>query len=439
MGNPALVDPATVRKTAAEAWIWGYPLLENYRTLYSQALDEADPRYVGGFGVFRHYPEPFSSANADVIAPSTDTPYSWAWLDLRAEPWVLDVPDFGDRYHLLSVHDLDTAYVGFIGARTTGPGPGRYLIAGPRFTGDGRQGFDGVLRAETQLVGVIGRTYLAGEADVPAVEELQRGCTLRPLSAVLATAPPPAAPDPVWPVWREEIRETLDWFVLLDFLLGFFPPLPTEADLRRRLAELGIGSGDFEPAALPLELREALREGIADARATLTEAAAGQTDSVGLFGTRVQLGDDYLARAMGAYLGLYGLPAEEAWYGGWLADDLGHRPPDGSRRHTLHFPADGLPPARHFWSVTVYRLPDRLLVPNPAARYAVGSRTPGLAHAPDGSLTLHLQPHPPTSPAEAANWLPTPPGPFTVLLRIYGPRPAALDGRWQLPPLTTVD
>ncbi|MFF1792714.1 DUF1254 domain-containing protein, partial [Kitasatospora sp. NPDC058263] len=58
MGNPALVDPATVRATAAEAWIWGFPLLENYRTLYPQAVDDADPRHIGGFGVFRHHAQP---------------------------------------------------------------------------------------------------------------------------------------------------------------------------------------------------------------------------------------------------------------------------------------------------------------------------------------------------------------------------------------------
>jgi hypothetical protein len=63
MGNPEIVDPAAIRQTAAEAWIWGFALLENYRTLYQQALDDADPRYVGGFGVFRHYPQPFTPAN----------------------------------------------------------------------------------------------------------------------------------------------------------------------------------------------------------------------------------------------------------------------------------------------------------------------------------------------------------------------------------------
>lgn len=134
MVNPALVDPATIRATAAEAWVRGYPILQNYRTMYAQAVDDADPKYVGGFGVFRHYSQPFTPANTDVVTPNNDTPYSWAWLDLRAEPWVLSVPA-EERYYVLPLHELDTVYAGFVGARATGPEPGDHLVAGPGWQG----------------------------------------------------------------------------------------------------------------------------------------------------------------------------------------------------------------------------------------------------------------------------------------------------------------
>src|SRR5689334_2548275 len=155
MGNPVLVDEATVRGTAAEAWIWGLPMLENYRTLYAQAVDEADPRHVGGFGVFRHYPHPFTPANTDVVTPNNDTPYSLAWLDLRAEPWVLEVPAT-DRYHVLPLHDLDTCYVGFVGSRTTGNGAGRHLVLGPDHRGTPGEGSAGALPAGPRPAGIAG-------------------------------------------------------------------------------------------------------------------------------------------------------------------------------------------------------------------------------------------------------------------------------------------
>ncbi|WP_043173895.1 DUF1254 domain-containing protein [Streptomyces sp. NRRL B-24484] len=482
MGNPVLVDEATVRGTAAEAWIWGLPMLENYRTLYARAVDDADPRHVGGFGVFRHYPHSGTPADTDLVTPDGDTPYSLAWLDLRTEPWVLEVPA-ADRYHVLPLHDLDTCYVGFVGTRTTGNGAGRHLVLGPDHRGTSAEGFDGVLQADTRLVGIVGRTHLAGPEDVPALEQVQAGYRLRPLSAHLGTEPPPPAPDPVWPVWREEVLDSLEFFSFLDFLLGFFPVLPADADLRRRLAELGVGTGDFEPAALPLEIRAAMAAGIADARTRLGAAVAGSHGSTALFGTRAQLGTDHLGRAIGVQRGLYGLPVEEVWYTGWTTDDgsaeegatgdghdaghaedTGHtgdtgdvdvaedagfdvdaefgefgeygRPLDGSARsYTLRFPPGSRPPARYFWSVTVYGLPDRWLVANPIGRYAIGDRTPGLLADEDGGLTLRLRHERPEEPGASANWLPVPAGPFMVVLRAYGPEPTVLDGRWQRPPL----
>ncbi|MFE1320910.1 DUF1254 domain-containing protein [Kitasatospora phosalacinea] len=426
-----------IRRTAAEAWIFGHPVLENYRTLYAQAVDATDPRYVGGFGRFRHYAQPFTPANTDVVTPNNDTPYSWAWLDLRAEPWVVSVPAV-DRYYVLPFHDLDTTYVGFVGARATGPGPGHHLVAGPCWAGEVPPGVDGVLRADTELVGCVGRTAYAGPQDADALRAVQGGYRLRPLSAFLGAEPPAPAPEPAWPVWREEASTGLGFFAVLDFLLGFFPVLPGHRDLRGRLAALGVdGRGTFDPGSLPAGVRSALEAGIADARAELEAAKARTTSSAGLFGTREQLGDDHLKRSAAADKGLYGLPEAEAWYAGWLVDDQGHRPPDGAAHtYTVRFPAGQLPPARYFWSATAYRLPERQLVDNPADRYSIGDRTPGLVHGPDGSLTLHLRHEEPADPVERANWLPVPAGPFMVALRVYGPDPTVLDGTWTMPALT---
>ncbi|MGH6810445.1 MAG: DUF1214 domain-containing protein, partial [Ensifer adhaerens] len=34
-----------------------------------------------------------------------------------------------------------------------------------------------------------------------------------------------------------------------------------------------------------------------------------------------------------------------------------------------------------------------------------------------------------------SNWLPAPNGPFFVVMRLYWPKPDALDGKWKAPPL----
>lgn len=430
-----------VRDTAAEAWLLGHPMLENYRTLYAQAVDAADPRYVGGFGCFRHYSHPFGPQNDDVVTPNNDTPYSLAWLDLRAEPWVVSVPAI-ERYYLLPFHDLDTTYVGYIGARTTGQRPGHYLLAGPDWNGPKPSGVLRVFKAESQLVGCVGRTYLAGgeASQIRELAAVQKRYSLTPLHEFGDTPAPPPQPIPAWPAWDEQRAESLDFFIYLDFLLGFFPPPDTQTDLRHRLAALGItGAGTFDPSTLDATTRDAMTQGMADARARLEAAKAGTHGSRGLFGTRAEVGEDYLKRSVGADIGIYGLPMEEAWYGAWDADETGAALDGSAHAYRVHFTRENLPHAEYFWSATLYRLPERLLVANPVHRYSIGDRSPGLVYDRDGGLTLTIaQTAPEDGPGRGANWLPAPNGPFFVVLRVYGPGHTLVDGSWKLPPLTRI-
>ncbi|WP_051717621.1 DUF1254 domain-containing protein [Streptomyces sp. NRRL F-5727] len=417
------------RRTAAEAWIWGHPLLAGYRNLYAEAVDPADPRSAGGFGRFRHDAGPLAPAGADLV-------HSTARLDLRAEPWVLSVPAT-DRYHLLAVHDLDTVHAGFVGSGATGREAGHHLVAGPGWTGPVPDGVSGVLRTATRLVGVLGRTHLAGPDDVPALRAVQEGYRLRPLSEFTDTAAPHPAEEPVWPVWREEETDTVEFLTLLDFLLRFFPVLDADRDLRARLAALGVdGGGAFEPAALSPELRAALEAGIADGRARLTEAAAATPRPAGLHGTRAELAADPLRRALAAHQDPYGLPDAQVW----RRDPAADGPPDGSRHaYALRFAPGQLPPARFFWSASLAGLPDGRFAENEIDRYAIGDRTPGILYDDDGGLTLYVAHRRPTDPERAANWLPAPAGPFSVTLRLHGPDPSVLAGRWPLPRLTRDD
>jgi hypothetical protein len=107
---------------------------------------------------------------------------------------------------------------------------------------------------------------------------------------------------------------------------------------------------------------------------------------------------------------------------------------DGQRKWVLRFPAGQLPPVSEFWSITMYNLPQRLLVANPINRYSIGDRTEGLKLGADGSLEIYLQ-HENPGPDKASNWLPAPAGPFFFVARLYGPSAAALSGQWQLPAL----
>ena len=156
-----------------------------------------------------------------------------------------------------------------------------------------------------------------------------------------------------------------------------------------------------------------------------------------IFGPRIgSYGTDYVLRADVAEFGLgANLPTQAVYFDGLTA---GGRRLDGGRTYVLRFAPGQLPPVRTgdgFWSITMYSA-DRFLVPNPIGRYSIGDRTPELATGADGSLEVYLSATAP--PGHQANWLPAPPGRFSVVLRIYAPRPAAVDGGWTPPAITRV-
>ena len=64
-------------------------------------------------------------------------------------------------------------------------------------------------------------------------------------------------------------------------------------------------------------------------------------------------------------------------------------------------------------------------------RFAVSSWMPFKYNA-DGSLDIYFQNENPGKDKEA-NWLPAPGGPFYMVMRLYGPEKAALEGRWTPP------
>jgi hypothetical protein len=211
------------------------------------------------------------------------------------------------------------------------------------------------------------------------------------------------------------------------------PPPDRDACALRAFGRAGIGPGSAPPPALAGPVEAGLRAGdrlvdeiVAVERAWATERGNGWWTIAGDTG---RFGADYARRALVARIGLGANVASEALYP--VADRDGDgRPLRGRRAYALRFAPGALPPVRAFWSLTLYD-EDLALHPNPLGRYALGDRTPGLRRAADGSLTIRVSHQPP--PGSRANWLPAPRGAFSLYLRLYEPRRAALDGRWAPP------
>lgn len=430
--------PAEVTDIAAEAYVFGMPMVETYKTIYAFNVDTANPQYKGPFNSVLNIARVFTPEDTAFVTPNSDTPYSFAMLDLRAEPVVITVPPIDKkRYYVFQLMDLYTFNFAYIGSRATGNDGGTYLIAGPTWQGEPPAGITQVIRSETTLVSVVGRTQLFNPADLDNVKKIQADYKVQPLSAFAGTAPPPPAPAVDWvkPLPAGEERTSLQYLNELAFLLQFaMPPHPTEVELRERFAKIGIEPGKpFNFAAMSPELQAALKEGMADGQKKIDERRAslgGKSDM--LFGTRELLKNDYVARATGTQVGIGANSREEAMYALYEKDSAG-QPLDGSHKYTLRFAKGQFPPVNSFWSVTMYKLPEQLLAKNPIDRYLINSpMLPQLRKDADGGVTLYIQADSPGKNREA-NWLPAPPGPFMLVVRYYWPKQELLDDQWKSP------
>ena len=86
------LTPAETKAIAEEAFIYGLPIVMNYAVMHEYAVDKGGPQFKAPFNQIKNEARVFTYKDRAIITPNSDTPYSFLWLDLRAEPMVLSVP-----------------------------------------------------------------------------------------------------------------------------------------------------------------------------------------------------------------------------------------------------------------------------------------------------------------------------------------------------------
>ena len=443
--------PTEATSIAEDAYIYAFPMMENYRTMYVQAIDRTAPGYAAPFNEFAHKTKLLGPEFKDIVRPNNDTMYSFAWLDLRAQSIVITVPEIKDRYYSVQLVDMFTHNFGYIGTRATGTGAGSYVVAGPQWEGTKPGDAKAVFRSESNFVYCIIRTEVDGPDDVAAVVDLQKQYRLTAMNVFLGRSRVPVATGITFPAYDPGKAKSAGFIDLLNFLLTQVMIVPEEQELMGRFAGVGIQAGALSASlALSPELRDAVDAGVGQGMVTLAKAAHNPSELQGvitradhgwagidgIFGPGEMMRSKYLARALAAMIGLYGNDAAEAYYPIGNRDGSGD-PLDGSKhRYMMRFEKEELPQVDAFWSMTMYGFPDQLMVANPINRYSIGDRSK-LLYAEDGSLTIYIQ-HESPGKQNARNWLPAPNGPFSLQFRMYLPKPEALDPLYLPPPVRPV-
>lgn len=431
------------RDAAVEAYLYAYPLVLMETTRRVTTNGSGGMRMPANqFGHMRAFPD---ATFTDVVRANVDTLYSSLWFDVSQEPLVIAAPDSSGRYYLLPMLDLWTDVFASPGKRTSGTGPQTYAITGPGWSGTLPKDVTRI-EAPTATGWTLGRTQTNGKADYAAVHVFQDGLRAVPLSQWgKAYQPPQGKVDPSVdmsaPVEQVAKLSATKFFATFAELTHANPPHLNDGPVLQRMARLGLVPGRaFDLTKAAPEAKAALEAAPHAAMAKIAAFAphaADMVDGWGMMGSPIgTYGTDYLKRAYVAYFGLGANVVEDAIYPSARAQADG-KLFDSGGEYTIHFNKQQLPPARAFWSLTLYN-DKQFLAANPIDRFAIGDRDP-LTFNADGSLDLYIQRDSPGREA-VSNWLPAPAdGSFTMNLRLYWPRPEALDGTWTPPPVKRLD
>jgi hypothetical protein len=447
-GRASPVPPSErqAEKVGTDAYVYGIALMEFLRLEREQTSVTAPTPF--GFAPVNQLSNQrrlTTAAHQPNVQANDDTLYTLAHLELSRGPMVLHVPRLrGGRYYVFQLVDPYTNDFAYIGTRTTGNRGGDFAIIGPAFRGRLPAGVTRI-RSSYDRVWMVGRTLVYGSTDVPAVHRIQNAYRLIPLRQYnrfgLRWRPP--RPKRIITVPRRATVPTgIAFFDALGTALKHNPPPTRDRPILRELATEGIGPGrhpsheQLDPAVVaglaraadkgPAKLLQ-LRDLDAVRSAAAHDGWYVPPPAIGSFGR------NYPLRAVVAVNGIGANRPAEATYAVGIESSTGALL-SGGHRYLLHFDAGQLPPARYFWSVTIYN-PAFRLIANPINRYSIGDRSPGLRYNADGSLDIYIQAA--AVPGRIANWLPSPAtGQFELTLRMYGPRPSVLRNRYRYPTIT---
>lgn len=406
------------------AYNWGYPLVRMERVM-REYVEVESPRpatsYRAPLNQMGWATQLATPAAKDMPTANNDTLYTSTVLQLD-QPYILTVPDTHDRYYVIDVFNMWQELEHYVGRRTTGTKAGKFVLVPPGWKGalpkDAKR-----LDVTTSMVWLWGRVQVKEGEDPKPVQALTQQFSVKPLNGK-ASATKTLAPLP-------DIQgNEFGLFSQLAAALKSNPVRVQDKALFGQFARIGLTEKGFDPSKLNEATLRGMRRGMQDAPSVAVASVVGTSEvrngwnwvkGLDSFGYNYPL----RAAVAGPYLG--GQGEHEAMYPIRYTDSKGQNL-SGDKKYTVRFPSD--PPVNAFWSLTVYNADDKMLIENPINRFKYGSSTQGLKREKDGSFTLTLQ-H--TRPEDTSNWVPTPAGGFYLILRLYQPKDAVLQGQWQLP------
>lgn len=422
---------------AKDAYLWGYPLVRFERT---KRLMTTTPGYGHApMNYFFHASRLPLPQDRDVSNPLPDSLYSSAFLDLREQPMVLEIPRIKDRFYSLQFFDAFTNSIAIVSSRTRGESAGKFFITGPNFIGGTPTGFEHI-RSSTNFAWVNGRIEADDISGAKSAYKLIRKYELKPYNVYLGKQRMGKKP-----VLSAKMSPQMDPRRIANAGVGFYDELgtalrenePTNLDSakmnRFRTANIGTAmrTSGFTNTR---ELREAYVRAATAAeldmdRSVRKDLVSHRNGWNFVLSNSDVKPSDTLRAAMSKYYFGQSNPLESLHPVTYV--DTNNVRLNGNSSYVLRFAKDKLPPIGAFWSIAPYNTRERSLIDNNLKRFSLGSYSKNLSYNPDGSLDIYISSNEPRG--RTANWLPVPRGSFYVMMNLYNPTNDVIQGNYNLP------
>lgn len=446
MMNYNNLDQDSTRELAEKAYVYGFPLVFGIQQIKRYLIQgmEGTP---APFNTLSHASH-LANDKDTFVSVNNDTLYSWVGIDLSVGPLILHVPNTDNRYYVGQFVDAWSNNFAYIGQRSTGCEAQDFYLVPPNYQGNVPENMIKIEFPTTVGI-IIFRWAISGIEELPIIKELQAGTSI--------TVEQPENKGQGLPEISEDVPEALHFFESMRLYINQFPSsVADQVKIESQFERLGLLDKDTSLVNLADQDVLSTLEAVGPAGVSLIQQMIQEknADASNVNGWDVSLhmfdynecyfevgaineprwiirkrSEAIVQRALAAMSGLWGNNSYEAIYP-TIWNDSDQQPLDGQHSYTVTFKPV---PTNGFWSLTMYDVPEFYLVNNPINRYSLGDRTKGIIYNDDGSLTITLSHTQPETDIGKANWLPTPPGKFRPMLRVYQPKEELLSGDYQLP------
>jgi hypothetical protein len=369
---------------------------------------------------------------ADIARPNNDTLYVAALIDLRNEPFILDIPAFNSTYVSLMV----TAYDHYVSIpMSTRQGdfekPEKVLFYTARtegYSGESVAGVDRMIEASGDFISAVFRVmpHTSEPERFEQIKQQMRSVGLKALSEYQGKPAKPADPVAFPDIGATDVDVfATNLLEVMQFVFNhttFDPADDLDQALLAAYEPLGVIPGKVFAPSLAASFdgdrfRAAAEKLQAEKLALLQDPAEFARMAPLQFQPKGSTELDTLIAT--SVIGPIGQPREEAMYPAIVTTD--GKGMNALNDYVIRMSADEMPPANAFWSTTLYDTQNGFFIPNDLKKYSVGENG-GMKLNADGGIEIYIAAEKPEGvPKE--NWLPInrKDQNLDILLRVYAP------------------